>query len=153
MFRKHYPNCCITIDCSKLFIEITSSLDKASACWSNYKHHYTVKCLIYITPNGTVSVFSNCHGGRATNVFIVQIVDFYKIAAQRSSHGRQGIQNSRHVSFLLRTFFSHLLRGLSARSTLFEIQNPFFLLQFSKPHTIQENVLFWMPQIWNIQNR
>ena len=78
MFRKHYPNCCITIDCSKLFIEITSSLDKASACWSNYKHHYTVKCLIYITPNGTVSVFSNCHGGRATNVFIVQIVDFYK---------------------------------------------------------------------------
>ena len=78
MFRKHYPNCCITIDCSKLFIEITSSLDKASACWSNYKHHYTVKCLIYITPNGTVSVFSNCHGGRAANVFIVQIVDFYK---------------------------------------------------------------------------
>ena len=76
MFRKYYPNCCIIIDCSELFIETPSSLDIAAACWSNYKHHYTVKYLIGITPNGTVSFLSDCYGGRATDVFIVQDYGF-----------------------------------------------------------------------------
>ena len=72
MFRKYYPNCCVIIDCSELFIETPSSLDEAAACWSNYKHHHTVKYLIGITPNGTVSYLSDCYGGRATDVFIVR---------------------------------------------------------------------------------
>ena len=76
MFRKYYPNCCIIIDCSELFIETLSSLDIATACWSNYKHHYTVKYLIGITPNGTVSFLSDCYGGRATDVFVVQDCGF-----------------------------------------------------------------------------
>ena len=76
MFRKYYPNWSIIIDCSLLFIETPSSLDIAAACWSNYKHHYTVKYLIGITPNGTVSFLSDCYGGRATDVFIVQDCGF-----------------------------------------------------------------------------
>ena len=45
MFRKYYPNCCVIIDCSKLFIETPA------ACCSN--------C-------------SGCYGDRATDVFIVR---------------------------------------------------------------------------------
>ena len=75
MFRKYYPHCCIIIDCSELFIETPSSLDIAAA-WSNYKHHYTAKYLIGITPNATVSFLSDCYGGRTTDVFIVQDCGF-----------------------------------------------------------------------------
>ena len=32
MFRKYYPNCCVVIYCSELFIETPSSLDEAAAC-------------------------------------------------------------------------------------------------------------------------
>nr|XP_047122976.1 uncharacterized protein LOC124806268 [Hydra vulgaris] len=72
MFRKYYPKCSIIIDCSELFIETPSSLDTAASCCSNYKHHYTVKYLVGITPNGAIFFLSNCYGGRASDVFIVK---------------------------------------------------------------------------------
>ncbi|XP_065645488.1 uncharacterized protein LOC136075965 [Hydra vulgaris] len=78
MFRKYYPICSVIIDCSELFIETPSSLEIAAACWSNYKHHYTVKYLVGITPNGAVSFLSNCYGGRASDVFIVKDCRFLK---------------------------------------------------------------------------
>ena len=71
MFKKCYPHCCIIINYSELFIETPSSLDIATACWSNCKHHYTVKYLVGITPNGTVSFLSDRYRVRATDVFIV----------------------------------------------------------------------------------
>lgn len=71
MFRKYYPKCCTIIDCSELFIETPTSLDVAAMCWSNYKHHSTVKYLVGITPNGTAPYISDCYGGRASDQFIV----------------------------------------------------------------------------------
>ncbi|XP_004209716.1 uncharacterized protein LOC101241289 [Hydra vulgaris] len=71
-FRKYYPKCSIIIDCSELFIETPSSSDTAASCWSNYKHHHTVKYLVGITLNGATSFLSNCYGGRASGVFIVK---------------------------------------------------------------------------------
>ena len=70
-FRKNYPRCSIIIDCSEIFIETPSSLDVAAMCWSNYKHHSTIKYLIGITPNGAISYISNIYGGRASDIFIV----------------------------------------------------------------------------------
>ena len=78
MFRKYYPNCCIIIDCSELFIETPSALDIAATCWSNYKHHSTVKYLVGITPNGAISFLSDCYGGRATDVYIVNDCGFLR---------------------------------------------------------------------------
>lgn len=78
MFRKYYPRCCVIIDCAEVFIETPSSLDVASMCWSNYKHHSTVKYLVGITPNGAVSYLSNACGGRASDQFIVQDSNFLK---------------------------------------------------------------------------
>lgn len=76
MFRRYYPKCCIIIDCSELFIETPSSLDVAAMCWSNYKHHSTIKYLVGITPNGAISYLSKCYGGRASDIFIVNDCGF-----------------------------------------------------------------------------
>ena len=56
-FRKYYLTCRVIIDCTELFIETPPSLDLAAMCWSQHKHHYTVKLLVGITRNGAIS----CH--------------------------------------------------------------------------------------------
>ena len=71
-FRKFYPKCRVIIDCTELYIETPSSLETAAACWSQYKHHYTVKFLVGITPNDAISFLSSCYGGRATDIFITE---------------------------------------------------------------------------------
>jgi hypothetical protein len=40
--------------------------------WSEYKHHYTLKALVAITPNGAISYVSPTYGGRASDIFIVK---------------------------------------------------------------------------------
>ena len=58
-FKKLYPQVRCTIDCS---IETPSSLDTQAECWSDYKHHCTLKFLVAITPNGMFSYISPCYG-------------------------------------------------------------------------------------------
>lgn len=57
----------VIIDCFELYIEKPSNLLKSAQCWSNYKHHYTVKYLIGITPQGTINFISEAWGGRASD--------------------------------------------------------------------------------------
>ena len=76
VFRKYYPKCCVILDCSESFIETPSSLNDAAKCWSEYKHHTTIKYLVGITPNGAVSYLSECYGGRASDKFIVNDSNF-----------------------------------------------------------------------------
>ena len=58
-FRKHFGLKVATIiDCFKSFIERHSNLLARASNWSSYKHHNTVKFLIGITPQGTVSFLS-----------------------------------------------------------------------------------------------
>lgn len=45
-------------------------------CWSNYKHHSTVKFLIGITPQGSISYISKGYGGRASDKQMVELGDF-----------------------------------------------------------------------------
>ena len=71
-FRKYFPKCRVIIDCTEVFIETPSSLELAAICWSQYKHHYTIKFLVGITPNGAISFLSDCYGGRATDIYITE---------------------------------------------------------------------------------
>ena len=71
-FRKLYPKVRCIIDCFECFIETPSGLDLAATMWSEYKHHYTLKALVAITPNGAISYVSPTYGGRATDIFIVR---------------------------------------------------------------------------------
>lgn len=62
----------VIIDCFEVFIERPSSLLTRQKCWSNYKHHHTIKFLIGITPQGTISYISQAWGGRASDKQIVE---------------------------------------------------------------------------------
>ncbi|XP_046851060.1 uncharacterized protein LOC124444479 [Xenia sp. Carnegie-2017] len=78
-FRKLYPNVRCIIDCFECFTETPSGLDLAATMWSEYKHHYTLKALVAITPNGAISYVSPTYGGRATDVFIVKNSGFLEL--------------------------------------------------------------------------
>lgn len=72
-FRKLYPKERCVIDCSECFTETPlSGLDVAATMWGEYKHHYTFKALVAITPNGAISNVSPTHCDRATDIFIVK---------------------------------------------------------------------------------
>nr|CAI5819440.1 unnamed protein product [Callosobruchus analis]CAI5826911.1 unnamed protein product [Callosobruchus analis] len=58
---------CVIIDCFEVFTEKSSNLEAKAATWSTYKHHNTVKILIGITPQGTISFVSDPYGGRISD--------------------------------------------------------------------------------------
>ena len=62
----------VIIDCFEIFIERPSNLLSRAQTFSNYKHHNTVKVLIGITPQGTISFVSNALGGRTSDKFLTE---------------------------------------------------------------------------------
>lgn len=55
------------VDCFEVLIEKPSSLKAAAQCWFSYKHAYTIKYLIGITPQGTIQFISFGFGGRRSD--------------------------------------------------------------------------------------
>lgn len=66
----------VIVDCFEVFIEKPACLITQQQCWSNYKHHCTIKFLIGITPQGTISYISDAWGGRASDQQIVECSKF-----------------------------------------------------------------------------
>ena len=71
-FRKHCPRCVVIIDCFEIFLERPTNLLARAQTYSSYKHHNTVKYLIGVTPQGTVSYISNGWGGRTSDKCITE---------------------------------------------------------------------------------
>ncbi len=67
-FRRFFKKCCVIIDCTEVFVERPSDLMARAQTWSNYKHHNTVKFLLGITPQGTISYISRSSGCWWSNV-------------------------------------------------------------------------------------
>ena len=53
----------VIIDCFEIFIEKPSNLLDRAQTFSSYKHHNTIKVLIGIIPQGTISFVSNAWSG------------------------------------------------------------------------------------------
>jgi len=71
-FRKFFNKYCVIIDCTEIFIERPTELLARAQVWSNYKHHSTIKFLIGITPQGTISFLSIYVGGRMSDKEITE---------------------------------------------------------------------------------
>lgn len=71
-FCKKFRKCAIIIDCFEIFIEWPTSLTARAQTWSNYKKHNTVKYLIGITPQGSISFISKDWGGRVSHVYLTE---------------------------------------------------------------------------------
>lgn len=66
----------VIIDCFEVFIEKPENYLTQQQCWSNYKHHHTVKFLIGITPQGTICYISKGWGGRTSDKQMVELGNF-----------------------------------------------------------------------------
>ena len=75
-FRKFFKKCAVIIDCTEVFVERPADLLARAQVWSNYKHHSTIKFLLGITRQGTISYVSKCAGGRISDKEIVERSSF-----------------------------------------------------------------------------
>lgn len=73
------------IDCTEVFMETPSSLVVPACLYSGYKYHCTVKILVAITPNRTLSWTFPSYGSQIFDHFIVQdsgLLDLLEIGDQ-----------------------------------------------------------------------
>lgn len=62
-FRAHYPNTRVVIDCTEIAVQSPSSLMLRSEFYSNYKSRTTMKCLVGVSPAGSVTFVSSLYAG------------------------------------------------------------------------------------------
>ena len=71
-FKTWYPSTRTIIDGTEFFIERPSNLACQSATWSSYKNHNTLKALVCISPDGTITFVSSLYEGSISDVELVQ---------------------------------------------------------------------------------
>ena len=66
----------VVIDCFEVFIEKPTNLLARAQTFSSYKHNNTIKILIGITPQGTMSYVSEAWGGRTSDKYLTENCGF-----------------------------------------------------------------------------
>lgn len=71
-FRALYPNTRVVLDCTEVAVQAPSSLMLRSEFYSSYKSRTTLKCLIGVTPAGSVSFISSLYAGSISDKSITK---------------------------------------------------------------------------------
>lgn len=66
----------VVIDCFEVFIDKPTNLLARAQTFSSYKHHNTIKVLIGISPQGTISFVSEAWGGCTSDKFLTENCGF-----------------------------------------------------------------------------
>ena len=72
VFKRCFPRCRVILDCTEVFIERPGNHKARQVTWSNYKHNYTLKVLIGISPIGAIIFLSKAFGGPISEKVITQ---------------------------------------------------------------------------------
>ena len=67
---KPYKNIRASIDCTEFKCEVPRDYGQQSNCYSSYKHHTTMKCLIAVTPHGAACFVPDMYEGSIDDVTI-----------------------------------------------------------------------------------
>lgn len=67
----------VILDCFEIFCEKPSNQKAMIQCYSRYKHAYTIKYLIGITPQGFISFISKGFGGKSSDKFVTENSGFF----------------------------------------------------------------------------
>lgn len=67
-----YASCRIILDCTEMFAANPKQMNYSNNMYSSYKHRITVKGLVGIAPNGTVTFLSRLYGGSTSDKNIVE---------------------------------------------------------------------------------
>ena len=71
-FRDMFPNTRVILDATEIPINKPSNVNAQCETYSTYKNRNTLKTMIGITPNGSVSHISDCYGGSASDRQIIE---------------------------------------------------------------------------------
>ena len=71
VFRSSFPKCVAIVDCFEISMERSVDFNARASSWSNYKQN-TVKYLMAVTPQGSISLLSVGYGGRAPDKQITE---------------------------------------------------------------------------------